>query len=87
MLRVICQSATKTSVTISWEPNTVDLGESNIAVAKLGLVFFSFQQEYRGLCSTMGWFGQLLTSAGILLGLTVAPFAGCKSNFIIVMLC
>lgn len=47
MLRPVCQIVIRTTVPASWEPNTVDVSESTVIVAKLGLgVFFCFQMEH-----------------------------------------
>lgn len=58
MVRPICQIVIRTTVPTSWEPNTVDVGESTVIVAKLGLGgFFCFQTEHQGLCfcNGIGW--------------------------------
>lgn len=58
MLRPICQIAIRTIVPTSWEPNTVDLGESTITVAKLGLGVFSvFRQSIEDFVFTTGLAG------------------------------
>lgn len=58
MLRAICQIAIQTSVPTSWEPYTVDLGESTITVAKLGLaIFFVFRWSIEDFLFTVGLFG------------------------------
>lgn len=47
MLRPVCQIVIRTTVPASWEPNTVDVSESTVIVAKLGLGgFFCFQMEH-----------------------------------------